>query len=72
VTQEASREVESGTHDELQDRPALLKAIAHAKPAKSIMVIAKLDRLVRSTIAMRRFGRAAPSSWHATTRPRMS
>src|SRR5262249_26719839 len=45
-------EIESGTHDELQDRPALLKAIAHAKRAKAILVIAKLDRLVRSTIAM--------------------
>ena len=45
-------EIESGTHDEVKDRPALLKAIAHAKRAKAILVIAKLDRLVRSTIAM--------------------
>jgi len=45
-------EIESGTHDEVKDRPALLKAIGHAKRAKAILVIAKLDRLVRSTIAM--------------------
>jgi DNA invertase Pin-like site-specific DNA recombinase len=45
-------EVESGTHDELESRPELLRAIAHAKRAKAILVIAKLDRLVRSTAAM--------------------
>jgi DNA invertase Pin-like site-specific DNA recombinase len=45
-------EVESATHDDVQDRPALLKALAHARRAKAILVIAKLDRLVRSTIAM--------------------
>jgi DNA invertase Pin-like site-specific DNA recombinase len=36
-------------------RPARLKAIAHAKRAQAILVIAKLDRLVRSTIAMAAF-----------------
>ena len=45
-------EVESSTYDELADRPRLVKAIRHAKRSKATLVIAKLDRLVRSTIAM--------------------
>jgi DNA invertase Pin-like site-specific DNA recombinase len=45
-------EVESSTYDDLADRPELMKAIRHAKRSKATLVIAKLDRLVRSTIAM--------------------
>lgn len=42
---QAYREVESGTDD---SRPALAKAVAHAKRIKGRLVIAKLDRLARS------------------------
>lgn len=45
-------EVESSTYDDLAERPELMKAIRHAKRSKATLVIAKLDRLVRSTIAM--------------------
>jgi DNA invertase Pin-like site-specific DNA recombinase len=45
-------EVESGKHDDINDRPELMKAIRHAKRCNGILVIAKLDRLTRSTIAM--------------------
>lgn len=38
-------EIESGKR---RDRPQLLAALAHAKKAKAILVIAKLDRLARS------------------------
>src|SRR5260221_640306 len=41
-------EVETGTRDTLENRPELLKALAHAKRSKAILVIAKLDRLARS------------------------
>jgi len=41
-------EVETGTRDALDNRPELLKALAHAKRSKAILVIAKLDRLARS------------------------
>jgi DNA invertase Pin-like site-specific DNA recombinase len=41
-------EVETGTRDTLENRPALQKALAHAKRSKAILVIAKLDRLARS------------------------
>ena len=41
-------EVETGTRDTLVNRPELLKALAHAKRSKAILVIAKLDRLARS------------------------
>jgi DNA invertase Pin-like site-specific DNA recombinase len=43
-------EVESGTHDDVDSRPELKAAVAHAKRNKATLVIAKLDRLVRSTI----------------------
>jgi DNA invertase Pin-like site-specific DNA recombinase len=46
------KEVETGTHDVIADRPQLMKAIAHAKRSNATLVIAKLDRLVRSTVVM--------------------
>jgi DNA invertase Pin-like site-specific DNA recombinase len=45
-------EIETAKRDELADRPELVKAIRHAKRAQATLVIAKLDRLVRSTVAM--------------------
>lgn len=45
------REIESGGHDDLADRPELLRALAHARRTGSVLVIAKLDRLLRSTVA---------------------
>src|SRR3954447_15928551 len=41
-------EVESGKHDEIEDRPMLRAAVAHAKRSGARLVIAKLDRLLRS------------------------
>jgi DNA invertase Pin-like site-specific DNA recombinase len=46
---EVFTEVESGTHDEIIDRPTLLKALAVAKRRKAVLLIPKVDRLVRST-----------------------
>jgi DNA invertase Pin-like site-specific DNA recombinase len=45
-------EVESGTHDDIQDRPQLRAAVAHAKRAGAVLTIAKIDRMVRSTVVM--------------------
>jgi DNA invertase Pin-like site-specific DNA recombinase len=42
-------EVESGTHDDLIDRPTLLKALTLCKRHKACLLIPKVDRLVRST-----------------------
>ena len=44
-------EVESGTHDDLVDRPTLVKALTLCKRHKAILLVPKVDRLVRSTIA---------------------
>ena len=41
-------EVETAKKDEMENRPELVKGIAHAKRAKAVLVIAKLDRLSRS------------------------
>jgi len=43
-------EVETGKKHTLDNRPALVKAIAHAKRSRAILVVAKLDRLLRSTV----------------------
>lgn len=43
-------EVETGKKHDLVNRPALRKAIAHAKRSRAILVVAKLDRLLRSTV----------------------
>jgi DNA invertase Pin-like site-specific DNA recombinase len=45
-------EVESGTHDDIDSRPQLKTAVAQALYARATLVIAKLDRLVRSIPVM--------------------
>jgi len=45
-------ETETGKKHNLDNRPALQKAIAHAKRSKATLVIAKLDRLLRSTVIL--------------------
>jgi DNA invertase Pin-like site-specific DNA recombinase len=42
-------EVESGKHDRMIKRPILLKALALCKRHRAILVVPKVDRLVRST-----------------------
>jgi DNA invertase Pin-like site-specific DNA recombinase len=41
-------EIESGTHDDIAQRPQLVKAVAHAKRSKATLVIGRVDRLIRS------------------------
>jgi DNA invertase Pin-like site-specific DNA recombinase len=41
-------EIESGKYDEIDDRPQLRAAVAHARRSGATLVIGKLDRLVRS------------------------
>jgi len=43
-------ETETGKKHTLENRPALRKAIAHAKRSQAVLVVAKLDRLLRSTV----------------------
>ncbi len=45
-------EVETGKKHDLDNRPALQKAIAHAKRSRATLVVAKLDRLLRSTVVL--------------------
>jgi DNA invertase Pin-like site-specific DNA recombinase len=42
-------EVESGTHDEIVDRPTLLKALTLCKRHKATLLAPRVDRMVRST-----------------------
>lgn len=46
---ETYQEIESGKHNDINKRPKLREAAEHAKEADAVLVIAKLDRLVRST-----------------------
>ena len=43
-------ETETGKKHDLANRPELRHAIAHAKRSRAILVVAKLDRLLRSTV----------------------
>ena len=45
-------EVESGMHDDIESRSHLRAAVAHAKRAGAVLTIAKIDRMVRSTVVM--------------------
>jgi DNA invertase Pin-like site-specific DNA recombinase len=45
-------EVESGMHDDIESRPQLRAAVAHARRAGAVLTIAKIDRMVRSTVVM--------------------
>jgi DNA invertase Pin-like site-specific DNA recombinase len=45
-------EIESGMHDDIDNRPQLKAAISDALLSRARLVIAKLDRLVRSTSVM--------------------
>jgi DNA invertase Pin-like site-specific DNA recombinase len=44
------KEIESGTHDSIEDRPQLRAAVKHAIRSKARLVVAKLDRLSRSPV----------------------
>jgi DNA invertase Pin-like site-specific DNA recombinase len=43
-------EVETGKKHDLDNRPELRRAVAHAKRSRAILVVSKLDRLLRSTV----------------------
>lgn len=44
------KEIESGTHNSIEDRPQLRAAVAHARRSGATLIIAKIDRLIRSTV----------------------
>ena len=46
----AYTEIETGKKHDLDNRPELRRAVTHAKRAKATLVVAKLDRLLRSTV----------------------
>lgn len=43
-------EVETGRKDRLDNRPQLVRAVAHAKRSGALLVIARIDRLARSVL----------------------
>lgn len=43
-------EVETGKKHDLDNRPELRRAVAHTKRSRAILVVSKLDRLLRSTV----------------------
>src|SRR3954468_12566952 len=45
-------EVETGKRDDLDNRPELVKAIAHARRSRATLVFAKMDRLARSVYVL--------------------
>jgi DNA invertase Pin-like site-specific DNA recombinase len=45
-------EIEIGKYGEIDDRPQLRAAVAHAKRSRATLVIGKLDRLVRSILML--------------------
>ena len=49
---ETYHEVESGAHADIRSRPRLIAAAEHALEVDATLLIAKLDRLVRSTSVM--------------------
>ncbi len=49
---ETYEEIESGTHDDIKSRPMLIAAVEHTLEVDGTLVIARLDRLVRSTSVM--------------------
>lgn len=47
---QAYSEVESARREHLQNRPQLMRAVAHARRSKALLVIARLDRLARNVL----------------------
>jgi DNA invertase Pin-like site-specific DNA recombinase len=45
-------EIETGKRDDLDNRPELLRAIAHARRSRATLVFAKMDRLARSVYVL--------------------